>query len=41
MQQVMTEISGGADVVYGADILFDFDHFDGLYDIFDKLYKPG
>ena len=28
-------------MVYGADILFDFDHFDGLDDIFDKLYKPG
>ena len=25
-------------MVYGADILFDFDHFDGLFDIFDRLH---
>ena len=27
------------DLVFGADILFDFDCFDGLFDIFDKLQR--
>ena len=27
------------DMVYGADILFDFDNFEGLFDIFDKLHR--
>ena len=27
------------DLIYGADILFDFDNFDGLFDIFDKLHQ--
>ena len=27
------------DLVYGADILFDFDCFDGLFDIFDQLHR--
>lgn len=32
---VKTEAGPSIDLVFGADILFDFDHFDGLCDIFD------
>ena len=35
LQAVLGEAGQSVDLVYGADILFDFDNFDGLFDIFD------
>ena len=36
---VIEEAGQSIDLVYGADILFDFDNFDGLFDIFDLLHR--
>ena len=39
LQNVKNEAQGSIDIVFGADILFDFDNFDGLFDIFDQLHR--
>ena len=39
LQAVKNEAQGSVDIIYGADILFDFDHFEGLFDIFDQLHR--
>ena len=39
LEQVRQEAGQSIDLIYGADILFDFDCFDGLCQIFDKLNR--
>ena len=39
LEQVKTAAGASVDLIFGADILFDFDNFDGLFDIFDQLSK--
>ena len=39
LQAVKNETQGRSiDLVFGADILFDFENFEGLFDIFDQLH---
>ena len=39
LESVRQQAGESIDLVFGADILFDFENFDGLFDIFDKLHR--
>lgn len=39
LDRVKAECGGSIDLLYGADILFDFDNFEGLFSIFEELSR--